>query len=300
MKENLRSSHDARARAQGAFLVLLLLSCSAGAQTTAPAAAERLSALPADHLVLPVGKKGQEIEVVVSTPHTYDPSESYPVLVVLDADPLLGLLKTLRFLWSEEGKAAPVILVGVPFGADPGAIWTNRTYYLLPNPVGTIQYYDAQVPLNSGGGAVELADFLKDSVIPAVRERYNVDPGRVGLAGFSMGGLFAAWHLANRPDLFSDYLVIAPPLAEPFVGPEFQKATESLMQRGFARPTRLYAAYADQDLEQVLSGAAAWVDGWSAIEDDNLRFRGEMIAGHRHDSGAIPALINGFEFLYGN
>ena len=37
-------------------------------------------------------------------------------------------MKTVDFLWSEEGKAAPVILVGVPFGADPGAIWKNRTY----------------------------------------------------------------------------------------------------------------------------------------------------------------------------
>lgn len=300
MLENLRSDPGTVARVYRVFLVSFLLSCSVGAQDIAPASAERLSALPADRMVLPIGNKGKEIELVVSTPHTYDLSQTYPVLVVLDADPLLGLLKTVDFLWSEEGKSAPVILVGVPFGSDAGTIWKNRTYYLLPNSVGVIEYYDAQVPLNSGGGANELAAFLQDKVVPAVLEKYSVDQGRIGLAGFSMGGLFAAWHLTTHPDLFSDYLVIAPPLAEPFVGPEFKKATESLRRRGFARPTRMYVAYADEDLAQVLSGASAWIKGWSTSEDANLSFHSEVITGHRHDSGAIPALINGYGFLYGN
>lgn len=300
MLQNSRSRHAAPLYALSAILMLVLPASPAAAQSALPEPAERLSSLPADRIVLPIGKAGQEIEVVVSTPHTYDPSQTYPLLVVLDADPLLGLLKTVGFLWSEEGKAAPVILVGVPFGADAGAIWKNRTYFLLPNQVGVVDYYDAQVPLNSGGGAVELADFLREGVLPAVRESYSVDPGRVGLAGFSMGGLFAAWHLVTRPGVFSDYIVIAPPLAEPFVGPEFQKATQSLRSRGFDRPTRVYAAYADGDLQQVLTGAAAWIQAWDATEDANLRFRGEVIPGHRHDSGAIPALIRGYEFLYGN
>ena len=299
MLKNLPSSLDSRARMHCAFLTLFLLSCSAGAQEAASATAERLLVLSTDRIVLPIGNQGQEIELVVSAPHTYDPSRTYPVLVVLDADPLLGLLKTVNFLWSEEGKAAPVILVGVPFGADPGAIWKNRTYYLLPKSVEVIEYYDTQVPLNSGGGAIELAKFLKDRVVPAVLDRYSVDPNRLGLAGFSMGGLFAAWHLANYSDLFSDYLVVSPPLAEPFVGPKFQKATESLRRQGFNRSTKVYVGYADEDLNYVLSGAGAWIGGWSNSEDVNLSFRSEVIAGHRHDSGAIPALISGYEFLYG-
>jgi predicted alpha/beta superfamily hydrolase len=280
--------------------LLFLVVCSAGAQEAPPEITERLSALPVDRMVLPIGKDGQEIELVVSTPHTYDPSRKYPALVVLDADPLLGLLKTVGFLWGEEGKAAPVILVGVPFGADPGAIWKNRTHYLLPQRVEVIDYYDAKVPVNSGGGAGELADFLQSKVVPAVLDEYSIDPSRLGLAGFSMGGLYTAWHLVTHPGLFSDYLVVAPPLAEPFVGPDFERATDSLRKRGFAGPTKLYVAWAEDDLQQVLSGASAWANGWTATEDADFHFRSEMFEGHRHDSGAIPALINGYGFLYGN
>lgn len=254
--------------------------------------------IPMERLVLPIGKRGQQMEVVVYTPHTYDPAQSYPLLVVPDADPLLGLLKTINFLWVGEGKAQPVILVGLPFGSTPGEIWANRSYYLLPESVGVIDYYDAQLPLNNGGGAPELASFLQDELLPRILKRYSVDHDRVGLAGFSMGGLFAAWHLVTHPGVFSDYIIVAPPLAAPFVGPEFEVATQSLRRRGFARPTRIYVSYAEDDLAYVRSGAARWSSLFDAIEDEDLHFRGEMIGGLRHDSGAIPALINAYEFLY--
>ena len=89
------------------------------------------------------------------------------------------------------------------------------SYYLLPDSVGTIEYYDAQIPLNNGGGVSELAEFLQERVLPAVLKQYSVDRTRIGLAGFSMGGLFAAWYFVTHPGIFSDYIIIAPPLAAP-------------------------------------------------------------------------------------
>ncbi len=286
-------------RALGLALAVLLSSVFASAQEPGSPSTERLAMLPMERQVHPIGKSGQEMEVVVYTPHTYDPAQSYPLLVVPDADPLIGLLKTVNFLWTEDGKAEPVILVGLPFGRTPDAIWKNRSYYLLPDAVGVIEYYDAQIPLNTGGGARELADFLHRKVLPSVLEQYNIDRDRVGLAGFSMGGLFAAWHLVTYPDVFSDYIIIAPPLAAPFVGPGFEKATRLLRRRGFRRPTRIYVSHAENDLAAVRSGAAPWIEAWKAHDDANLRFQDEVIGGLRHDAGAIPALINGYEFLYG-
>ena len=279
-------------------LSVLLLFSTANAEEPGSLNGGRLTTLPIERLVLPLGKSGQEMEVVVYAPHTYDPAQSYPLLVVLDADPLLGLLKTINFLWVEEGKVEPVILVGLPFGSSAGEIWTNRSYYLLPRSVGVIDYYDAQIPLNNGGGASELDGFLQEELLPRVLKQYSVDRERVGLVGFSMGGLFAAWHLATHPGVFRDYIIISPPLAPPFVGPEFENATQSLRRRGFDRLTRIYASYAEDDLAQVRSGAVLWIDAFDAANNANLMFRGEMIGGLRHDSGAIPALINGYEFLY--
>ena len=211
----------------------------------------------------------------------------------------MGLLKTINFLWVEEGKAVAVILVGLPFGNTPSAIWKNRSYYLLPRAVGVIDYYDAQIPLNNGGGAPELARFLQQELLPYLLKQYSVKRDRIGLAGFSMGGLFAAWHAVTHPGTFSDYIVIAPPLAAPFVGLEFDKATQSLRNRGFARATRIYVSYAENDLAYVRSGAPRWAKVWETLDDIDLHFRADVIAGQRHDAGAIPALINAYEFLYG-
>jgi len=260
---------------------------------------ELLTMLVPERIALPIGDEAQRLEVSVYKPHNYDPTESYPLLVVLDADPLLGLLKTLNFLWAEDGKAVPVILVGLPFGASAETIWVNRSHYLLPNPVGVIDYYGNAVPLNSGGGAPDLAKFIQDEVLPKVLASYSVDSNRVGLAGFSMGGLFAAWHLVTYPDVFNDYLIIAPPLAPPFVDSAFGRETMVLRRRGFKRPTRLYVAHAENDLEYVLTGASSWAAGWQETDDANLSFHSEVIRDQRHDAGAIPALINGYESLYG-
>ena len=239
------------------------------------------------------------LEIVVYAPHDYDPAESYPLLVVLDADPLLGLLKTLNFLLAEEGKAAPVILVGVPFGGTAATIWANRSYYLLPNPVGVVDYYGNEIPVNNGGGASDLASFIQEEVLPNVGDKYSVDQNRIGLAGFSMSGLFAAWHLVTYPEVFSDYLIIAPPLAPPFVESAFEHATKEHQARGFGQPTRLYVAHAEHDLGYVLASVGSWVAGWQDLDDANLRFHSEVIKDRRHDAGAIPALISGYEFLYG-
>ncbi len=114
-----------------------------------------------------------------------------------------------------------------------------------------------------------------------------------------MGGLFAAWHLVTHPTVFTDYLIIAPPLARPFVGPDFERASAALRLEGFDRPTRLYVAYAENDLELVQAGTGPWIEAWQAVDDADLLFHSEVIGGLRHDAGAIPALINGYEFLYG-
>ena len=279
-------------------VVLILAPLIAVAQEAGPVAGEQLTALPMEHITLPLGTHGQKMEIVVYPPHTYDAAHAYPLLVVPDADPLLGLLKTINFLWAEEGKAEPVILVGLPWGATTDTVWTNRSYYFLPRSVGVVDYYDQQLPVNNGGGAPELATFLEKQVLPVVLKRYNVDRDRLGLVGFSMGGLFAAWHLVTHPDVFSDYIILSPPLAAPFVGSEFERASQTLLRRSFKRPTRLYIAYAEDDLASVRSGAPPWIKAWAALDSSHLNLRWEIIEGHRHDSSAIPGLINAYEFLY--
>lgn len=285
----------------GGLLVLIVSAPPLVGQATPRVGATEdvLTSLPIDRIRLPLGRSGQMMELAVYLPHNYDPSEIYPLLVIPDADPLMGLLQSVSFLWAEEGTAYGAILVGLPFGDNAGAIWTNRSYYLLPDSVGVVEYYDIQLPLHNGGGAAELARFLKDQVLPTVQERYSVDPTRLGLAGFSAGGLFAAWHLVTHPGIFSDYLILAPPLAPPMIDDDFNRASERVLSGAFDRSTNVYVSYAEHDLTAVIEGASRWIEAWERVDDANLSFRSESFPGLRHDGGAIPGLINGYKFLYG-
>ena len=280
-----------------ALILAAILAVPAVAQD--PPSRDVLTSLPIHRLVLPLGDAGRQMEVAVYLPHTYDPGVAYPVLVVPDADPLMGLLQTINFLWQEDQRAGPAILVKLPFGGTPDEIWVNRSYYLLPDSVGTVEYYGASLPLFNGGGAPELARFLREQVLPAVRDRYSVDSSRVGLAGFSMGGLFVAWHMVTHPGLFTDYVIVGPPISAPFVDAEFDRATDVVRRRGFDEPTRLFISYAEHDLTVVKEGARRWIERWQGSEARNLFFHAEVIPGLRHDSGAVPGLMNGYAFLYG-
>ena len=108
------------------FAMLPLYACAQNSGQNVSEESGLLTTLLPDHIALPIGDGGKMMQAVVYVPHNYDPKTSYPLLVVLDADPLLGLIKTLNFLWVEEGKAGPVILVGLPFGASAGTIWVKR------------------------------------------------------------------------------------------------------------------------------------------------------------------------------
>lgn len=61
-------------------------------------------------------------------------------------------------------------------------------------------------------GAAEFLGTVLGEVVPAVEARHHVDGARRGLAGFSFGGLFAAYTLLHRPEAFTHHLVDSPAL----------------------------------------------------------------------------------------
>ncbi|MEY4175256.1 MAG: hypothetical protein RI900_2421 [Actinomycetota bacterium] len=78
----------------------------------------------------------------------------------------------------------------------------------LPGPFAP----DMAMVRNGSGGAGRFLDLLVDSVLPMVRQQVEVDPGRVAIGGWSLGGLFATWSWLQRPDVFSRLLAISPSL----------------------------------------------------------------------------------------
>lgn len=137
------------------------------------------------------------------------------LLVAIEGSAMLSAAEFLRVArLTSVFVAPPVAVVGVSVDADDlMAYLSMRTRDLTPTvwqpseemwPSWLIQH-------GTGGGPRLLAAVIED-VLPAVRSRLSIDEGAIGIAGWSLGGLFASWAWLHRPDVFSRLLAISPSL----------------------------------------------------------------------------------------
>ena len=161
---------------------------------------------------------GTLFDLYVALPQGYvaDGSTDYPVLYSLDAGTAFaGLVQMYRLMSMGDDELAPLppmILVGIDRARASG-VQTGITRFFDMTPTadvgfseGLSSYFGTAVPT---GGASEFLRVLKDEVIPWVESSYSAGSAR-GIAGHSLGGLFATYALFTSPDTFSHYLLGSP------------------------------------------------------------------------------------------
>ncbi len=169
---------------------------AAHAQTVAGAPLEYASRHEVTSLIL-----GETRTMDVALPASYatEPDRRYPVLVVLDGESQHLLAAAMVRFFASVGQLPEMIVVGVRN--------TDRNRDLSPPPTGGFR-----PPPGLGdtfGGGDRFLQFLADELLPRIERDYRTVPMRV-LAGHSIGGTFALFALARRPDLFTGYVVMDP------------------------------------------------------------------------------------------
>lgn len=188
---------------QVAAVVLLLaqaLPSGASAQPIEAVAVPRSQALTAHS-----EKLGRTYDLQVRLPPTYFRSSSaarrYPVLYLTDAAFNFQVASAVTQLPMNAGTIEEFIIVGL--GYERGLDYVSsrvRDYTPMRNPE-----FERET-----GGAASYLEFIEQEVLPLVESRYRVDSERRALGGHSLGGLFAAYVLFRKPELFSHYLVSSP------------------------------------------------------------------------------------------
>lgn len=150
---------------------------------------------------------GSVRDVLVWLPPGYgaDPGRAYPVLYLLDGQNVFeaapgtpgewGADETAQRLVS-EGAVEPLVIVAVPHAG------AARVSEYLPVP--------ALEGVEPAAGA--FLEFLAREVMPRVERAFRVRTDREGrgIGGSSLGGVFAVYAAAERPDLFGRLLVESP------------------------------------------------------------------------------------------
>jgi len=208
-------------------LVPLFFSLVACTQPTsnsqAPAAVAR-TPVPAESNPVPVAlddtqaltvhdPAGRDYPVWVSLPASYadSPDRRYPVLYVTDALYSFPLVRSVRNLVGQRGvNIEDFILVGLPPQQGLSSKQSRSRDYTPTAPdTSDPDHYDDTLVY---GGAAHYRDFLADQVLPMIDMRYRTDPARRAFAGHSYGGLFGAYVLVTRPQMFHSYILSSPSL----------------------------------------------------------------------------------------
>jgi predicted alpha/beta superfamily hydrolase len=162
----------------------------------------------------------QEFSIFIALPHSYTKSEqSYPVVYVLDANFLFGMMtETTRLLYfPKELQELIIVGVGYPDIVSFGSSMGLRTRDYTPT---NHDWYETKyaVPGSSApkfvgeGEAANFLQFLSEELVPFINKNYRTLPDENALLGRSFGGLFVLYALFRQPGNFKRYFAGSPSL----------------------------------------------------------------------------------------
>ena len=143
----------------------------------------------------------KERRITVRLPAGYEEADdkNFPVMFIIDGGPeqdfphLAGMMQSVDINYTLE----PFLLVGIET--------ENRRYEITP-PADDPRYSEVA---EKRGGAVEFRRYIREDVIPWVKQNYRTQDD-YGVIGESLGGLFIVETFLNDPTLFDRYAAISP------------------------------------------------------------------------------------------
>jgi predicted alpha/beta superfamily hydrolase len=123
----------------------------------------------------------------------------YPMLLMLDGEYAFNSAVQISDYLQRDGETDAFMVVGVSYGVGFGA------------PLAAERTRDFTPPVDAQGliARTETAyyRFIKNTLLPQLRNRYRIDPDNRALWGYSLSGSFAAWLNFHDPSLFDHYIL---------------------------------------------------------------------------------------------
>lgn len=232
-----------------------------------PVNIERLS-----ELTVHSDELGESVVLRLHLPVEYarEPDRRFPVVWVLDGSSQGTDIHRATQTLSRVGAAEPSIVVEVPHSSS------GRDDDFRP---------PAEAGVTWGGQADRFLRFLEAEAIPSVEQAFRTDSERI-LVGHSLGGLFALYALAERPQLFDAYFAFSPSV---WVGgeaiiPRLRNALPQLREG----ETFLYVSIGSEEGNEMVGGFDAVRETLEAYAPPGLRWQTDVTAGADH--GSSPRL----------
>lgn len=155
----------------------------------------------------------RQYQVWVSLPASYAKGDrKYPVVFVADANYSFPLVNSIRNRLGAKGQnIEDFILVGLSY-ADGDSPTESRSRDYTPTNALQHPHRADQYGASHYGEAAAYRDYVNSQVLPLIAGHYRADMSRRIFVGHSYGGLFGAFVLLTRPEMFQTYVLSSPSL----------------------------------------------------------------------------------------
>jgi len=238
-------------------------------------------------------KSDRTYPIFIKLPKSYraNPTASYPVIYLLDGSYAFQVVSGSTRFPMNSGVMEQAIIVAISYSkGSKGTASRVRDY---------TPYLAEDWKLETGKAAHH-ADFINDTVFSYISNNYRVEGMPRTLVGNSLGGLFSAYVLFTRPNMFSSYIIGSPSvwfrdnaiLSEAIV-PAKTPVNVYLAVGALERPE-----YGER--EDMVEGAQQLAQKITRQSERHINLKFKLIDEATHATAFPTTAIQGLNWLYGN
>lgn len=238
-------------------------------------------------------------QLFVSLPKYYSKTDAtkYPVLYLLDGNFAFPIAHSTRQLLDFTGGLEDVIIVGIGYTWDKSyEPWvTERWNDFTPSSniqSDTNRSFLGMLNLKTGslisGGGQKFLEIMKKEIIPFVEKNYKTN-GDKGIAGHSLGGLFAAYCLLQEPTLFNKYGINSPSLW--WDNNKMFEIEKSFSEKNQKLNAQVFISVGSREGESMVPKMSAFADSLKTHNYLGLTLTSQIFDNETHFS-VLPASIS--------
>jgi predicted alpha/beta superfamily hydrolase len=229
-------------------------------------------------------KDGTGYHIYVESPTGSGP---WPAIIFLDGDDQFRVAVAAHQQAVRAGKAEPLLLVGVGYGASYRSPGNRRIRDYTPSALETEA---------GSGGADSFLEFLTGTLWPELARRHPVCPDRRGIAGHSLGSLLVLHALFRREPFFDRALASAPSLW--WDNRALLCDIQRFQDTGAPLDARLFLGVGDLDSESMLGDLEQFEQQLAARPVSGLAVTSSRFANRDHYNVLVDSFTAGLEALY--
>ena len=231
---------------------------------------------------------GTDYPIYIEEPARKSGAEKIPAMLFLDGDDQFSsAVSAYHRLQSHDPKTSPLLLVGVGYGAS----------YRKPQNKRFRDYTPTAMPGEDGtGGGKNFLTFLTTTLWKELSGRYSLSDTERGIAGHSLGSLFALYALFQPKPFFNRALVSSPSVW--YDDRSILKIARDLRDRQSAMPARAFLSVGEEDTESM-TGDLTLVERLLAERPfERLELTHKRYPGKDHENAIDPAFEDGLRALF--